>query len=198
MVYYRFDGLVGAMKDTLSSFDVRAVVKELQVFVGGRIDKAYHPEREHLILAVRTPSEGKEFIHFRIGRWLYRSSKGQESAQQPSDFAMMLRKRISNATISSIRQQGFERIVVISLEKEEKFDLVLELFAEGNIILVKEGEIVQPLISHTWKHRDVRAKREFMFPPPVPDPAVMSAEDLLQILTGSDTDIVRTLATKLN
>jgi len=198
MVYYRFDGLVGSMKEALSSFDVRAVVKELQVFVGGRIDKVYHPTREHLILAVRCPGEGKEFIHFHLGRWLYRSSKGQEFAQQPSDFAMMLRKRIANAKITCIRQQGFERIAVISLEKDDEYDLVLELFAEGNIILVKGGEIVQPLISHTWKHRDVRAKRQFMFPPPVPDPTVISADDLLSILRGSDTDMVRTLATKLN
>jgi len=186
------------MKEALSSFDLRAVVKELQVFVGGRIDKVYHPRRDLLILSVRTPSEGKEFIHYCLGRWLYRSTKGQESAQQPSDFAMMLRKRIANARIIGIRQQGFERIAVISLEKDEQYELILELFAEGNIILAKGGEIVQPLISHTWKHRDVRARRELKFPPPVPDPAVISAGDLLSILKDSDTDMVRTLATRLN
>ena len=186
------------MKESQSSFDVMASVRELQALVGGHVDKIYHPSLEHLILAVRLPGEGKSFVHFWVGNWLYRSGKGQESGQQPSDFAMMLRKRIANARISAVRQQGFDRITVLSLEKEDKFDLVLELFAEGNIVLVKDGTIVQPLTSHTWKHRDIRARKPFLFPPPVPDPGVLTDDEFLRILHSSDTDIVRTIATKLN
>ena len=77
-------------------------------------------------------------------------------------------------------------------------ELVLELFAEGNVILVRDSIIVQPLSSHTWKHRDVRAKRDFAFPPPVPDPSVMTEDAMLDVLHSSDTDLVRTIATKLN
>jgi predicted ribosome quality control (RQC) complex YloA/Tae2 family protein len=186
------------MKDSLSSFDVTAAVKDLQALVGGHIDKVYHPRLDQLVLSVRMPGEGKRFIIFVVGKWLYASDKGPEAPQEPSGFAMMLRKRITNARISSIRQQGFERIAVLSLEKEEKFELVLELFAEGNVILVSDGTIVQPLTSHTWKHRDVRARKPFIYPPPVPDPTTITADDLLQILHSSDTDLVRTIATKLN
>lgn len=198
IIYYGHRGLVRPMKESQSSFDVMASVKELQALAGGHIDKIYHPRLDHLLLAVRLPGEGKSFVHFHVGRWLYRSDKSKEMPQQPSGFAMMLRKRITNARITAVRQQGFDRIAIISLEKEEKFDLVLEMFGDGNVILVKDGVIVQPLTSHTWKHRDVRAKREFEFPPPVPDPAQLSDEDMLKILLSSDTDLVRTLATKLN
>lgn len=186
------------MKESQSSFDVMASVKELQALVGGHIDKIYHPRLEHLVLAVRLPGESKSFVHFRVGHWLYRSDKSSEMPQQPSDFAMMLRKRIANARICAIRQQGFDRIAIMSLEKEDKYDLVLEMFGDGNVILVKDGAIIQPLTSHTWKHRDVRAKREFEFPPAIPDPSEMSDDELLKILHSSDTDLVRTLATKLN
>lgn len=186
------------MKESESSFDVMASVKDLQDFMGGYVDKIYHPTLDHLILSIRTPGEGKAFIHFLVGRWLYKSAQGQGNGQQPSDFAMMLRKRITNAKISGVRQQGFDRIAVLSLDKEGTFELVLEMFAEGNIILVKEGQIVQPLTSHTWKHRDVRAKKDFLFPPPVPDPESMSEGELHGILSSSDTDLVRTLATRLN
>lgn len=186
------------MKESESSFDVDASVMELRALIGGHIDKVYHPTLDHLVLAIRLPGEGKSYVHFWIGKWLYRSEKSQDMPQQPSDFAMMLRKRISNARILDIRQQGFDRIAVMSLEKEEKFDLVLEMFADGNIILIKDGVIIQPLTTHTWKHRDVRAKKAFMFPPPVPDPAHLKREELLEIFRNSDTDIVRTLATKLN
>ena len=185
------------MKEAQSSFDVMASVKELRRFIGGHIDKIYHPTLDHLVLAVRLPGEGRTFIHFWIGKWLYASDKNQEMPE-PSDFAMMLRKRIANATITDVRQQGFDRIAVMSLEKDDKYDLVLEMFGDGNVILVKDGVIVQPLTSHTWKHRDVRAKREFMFPPPVPDPGHLTGEELLKILQSSETDLVRTIATKLN
>jgi len=186
------------MKESLSSLDLTAAVKDLQTLVGGHIDKIYHPSVDHLVLAVRTPSEGKSFIHFHVGAWLYLSGEGGEMPQQPSDFAMMLRKRITNARIKKIHQQGFERIAVLELEKEERFDLVLELFGDGNAILVKDGTIVQPLTSHTWKHRDVRARKPFLFPPPVPDPSSLSQKEMTEILHSSDTDLVRTIATKLN
>lgn len=186
------------MKDSLSSFDVTAVVRDLQVLVGGHVDKVYHPRLDQLVLSIRMPGEGKRFVIFAVGKWLYSSDKGPEAPQEPSDFAMMLRKRITNARISSIQQQGFERIAVLYLEKEERFELVLELFAEGNVILVKDGTIVQPLTSHTWKHRDVRARKPFIYPPPVPDPDTITPDDLLNILHSSDTDLVRTIATKLN
>ena len=186
------------MKEALSSFDVMAVVAELRQRIGGRLDKVYHPRWDHLILSIRGPGEGKEFLHFQVGKWLYLSKGSREMPQQPSDFAMMLRKRVTNARIAGVRQQGFDRIVVLTLEKEETFELVLELFAEGNVILVKDGVIVQPLTSHTWKHRDVKAKKPFVYAPPVPDPAVLDIPGMLGVLGSSDSDLVRTLATKLN
>ncbi|UCE81430.1 MAG: NFACT family protein [Methanobacteriota archaeon] len=186
------------MKRALSSFDVRALVRELQKYVGWRVDKIYQPDGRHLVVSVKASGEGKEFLHFVLGEWLYASETAIDMPQRPSDFAMMLRKRIANSRIVMIEQKGFDRIVVITLEKDERYQLVFEIFGKGNVILVKEGLIVQPLISRKWRHREVKAKREFKFPPPVFDPSSMSADDLLEILRTSDSDIVRTLATKLN
>ena len=186
------------MKEALSSFDVTAVVKELQRYVDWNLDKVYQPTREHLILALKSRGEGKEFINFFVGKWLFRSTKTKEMPQQPTDFAMMLRKRVSNARLTGVRQQGFERIIVLTLEKDGKYELVLELFAEGNVVLVKDGIIIQPLISRTWKHRVVRARREFAFPPPIPDPSEMDQGAIMEMMKASDADIVRTLATRMN
>lgn len=196
--YYGSDGFAGQMKESLSSLDVFALVNELQGIVGTRVEKVYHPELEHLVLALRMPREDKRYLHFLVGRWLFISERNVESPAQPSDFAMMLRKRITGAKVKAVRQQGFERIVVLELEKDLRYELVLEIFADGNVILVKDGVIVQPLRSHTWKHRDVRARKPFMFPPAVPDPLGMSSEELRDLITASDTDLVRTLATRLN
>src|SRR4030042_1511432 len=97
------------MKESESSYDVTASVKELQTLVGGRVDKVYHPDLGHLVLVVRSPSEGKFYVHFLVGRWLYVSENSDEMPAQPSDFAMMLRKRIANARIVEVRQQEIGR-----------------------------------------------------------------------------------------
>ncbi|MDH3364675.1 MAG: ribosome rescue protein RqcH [Thermoplasmata archaeon] len=186
------------MKKALSSFDVGAIVRELQTYIDWRVDKIYQPNNRHIVISIKSPGEGKAFLHFRVGEWLYVSKEGQDMPQHPSDFAMMLRKRVTNCRVAGIEQQGFDRIVVVRLEKDDVHQLVLELFGKGNAILVKDGMIVQPLTSRTWRHRDVKAKREFEFPPPVPDPSSMPLEDLLDILKGSESDVLRTLATKLN
>jgi predicted ribosome quality control (RQC) complex YloA/Tae2 family protein len=186
------------MKDSLSSFDITAVVADLQTVVGGFLDKVYHPAREHLVLSVRTPGEGRTFIHFVAGRWLYASKGAGDMPQEPSSFARMLRKHLSNSKIVGASQQGFDRIAVLTFEKGERHDLILELFGKGNAVLVKEGVIVQPLTTHTWKHRDVRARKPFSFPPPIPDPLTLPLDDLAAIFRDSDSDIVRTCATKLN
>jgi predicted ribosome quality control (RQC) complex YloA/Tae2 family protein len=186
------------MKEAMSSFDVAAIVAELQRCTGWRVDKIYHPRWDRLVVSLRGAGEGKEYLHFHVGKWLYLSKGTQEMPQQPSSFAMMLRKRVMNARVAAVRQQGFDRIVVLTLEKDGTFDLILELFGDGNAILVKDGAIVQPLTSRTWKHRDVKAKMEFSFPPPVPDVRTLEAPELLGILRSSDSDLVRTIATRLN
>jgi predicted ribosome quality control (RQC) complex YloA/Tae2 family protein len=186
------------MKRSLSSFDVTAVVADLQSIMGGFLDKVYHPSPERLVLGVRVPGEGKVFVNFVAGQWLYLSNESGEMPQEPSAFARMLRKNVSNSRIVSVTQQGFDRIAVIGFDKGDRYDLILELFGKGNAVLVKEGVIIQPLTSHTWRHRDVRARRPFSFPPPIPDPVALSMEGLAAIIRESDSDIVRTVATKLN
>ena len=186
------------MKKALSSFDVRAVVRELQAYLDWRIDKVYQPSSRRLVISIKAPRKDREFLHFRVGEWLYVSRNAPDMPHRPSDFAMMLRKRITNCRIASVEQQGFDRIVIITLEKEDRYQLVFELFSKGNVILVKDGVIVQPLTSRAWRHREVKARRRFEFPPPIRDPATMPRDELWRVLNSSDSDVVRTLATKLN
>ena len=131
------------MKSSLSSFDVTAIVANLQVAVGGFLDKVYQPEHEHLVLSVRTPGEGRTFIHFVTGKWLYTSKEAGDMPQDPSAFARLLRKHLSNSKIVDISQQGFDRIVVLRFEKGEEHDLVLEIFGKGN---AKVSVTLLPLI----------------------------------------------------
>ena len=54
---------------------------------------------------------------------------------------MFLRKKIHNLRVVSISQVSFERIVKIQFSKgDESFDLVIELFNPGNILLLDTND----------------------------------------------------------
>jgi len=184
-------------KKSLSSMDIAALELEFQSLIGTYIKKAYQPEREVVVLRLNT-GEGKRDLVIRTGRAIYLSSKGPDNPPQPTGFAMLLRKHLTNGRIVSVEQQEFDRILIFGIQKEERYDLVVEGFGDGNIILVKDGNIIQPLISRTWRHRTVRAGREYEVPPAMVNPRTMLREEFDGILNSSEKDIVRTLAMGIN
>ena len=177
--------------------DIAALVQEFQSLIGAYIRKAYQPEREVVVIRLNT-EEGRRELVIRTGRAVFLSSKGPENPPQPTGFAMLLRKHLTNGRIVSVEQQEFDRIIILGIQKEERFDLIIEGFGDGNIILVKNGIIIQPLISRIWRHRVVRAGREYEVPPPMVNPRTIGSEAFAGILGASDRDVVRTLAMGLN
>lgn len=186
------------MKEGMSSFDIAAMVKELQCLIGGRIDKAYQPARERLLLRTRVPEEGRKDLVIVVGKWLYLATMPQEIPKTPSSFAMLLRKHLSNGKITKIEQHGFDRIVVFHVQKAENYQLICEMFHEGNVVLAQEGKIIQPLIPKSWSRREVRAHRDYVFPPARLDVKALDRGVFEGILVSSKKDIVRTLAIDVN
>lgn len=186
------------MKSGMSSFDIAAMVKEMQCIIGGRIDKAYQLARDKILLRLRVPEEGRKDLVIVVGKWFYLISKPQETPKTPTSFAMLLRKHLSNGTITKIEQHGFDRIVVFHIQKQEQYQLICEMFREGNVVLVQEGKIIQPLIPKSWSKREVRAHREYAFPPSRHDVQNLKIKDYKEILDSSKKDLVRTLAIDFN
>ncbi len=177
--------------------DIAAQVNEFQSLIGGYIRKAYQPAREIVVIRINV-KDGRRNLVIRTGKAFYLTTKGPENPPQPTGFAMMLRKHVTNGRIVSIEQQEFDRIITIGIQKEEFFQLVIEGFGDGNVILVKDGVIVQPLISRSWRHRIVRARHEYAVPPSLENPRTMDFEVFEPIITGSEKDLVRTLASQVN
>ncbi len=186
------------MKNGMSSFDIAALVKELQCMVGGRIEKAFQLERDTILLRIRVAQEGKYDLVIVIGKWIYIASQQKETPKIPTSFAMLLRKHLTNGKISKIEQHGFDRIVIIHIEKTEKYQLICEMFGEGNMVLIRDMKIIQPLIPKSWRAREVRAHREYVFPPSRLDARELDDGDFKKILSASKKDIVRTLAMDVN
>jgi predicted ribosome quality control (RQC) complex YloA/Tae2 family protein len=186
------------MKNEMTAFDIVAVVKELTPLVGGYLDKVFHWDRRNLLLRVNMPNLGRREIVLLDLRWLYVSSDRPETPEFPSQFAVHLRKLLSNARIEGISQQEFDRVVVIDLMKEKGYKLVIELFGEGNLLLVSEGRIVTCLVSKTWKSREVRIGADYQFPPPRFNPRAQDLAAFKKAFASSNSDVVRTLATSIN
>ncbi len=186
------------MKNEMTAFDVLAVVKEITPLVGGYLDKVFHWDSRNLLLRVNMPNLGRREIVLLDLKWLYVSSERPETPEFPSQFAVHLRKLLSNARIEGVSQQEFDRVVVIDLMKEKAYRLVIELFGEGNLLLVAEGKIVNCLISKTWKSREVRPGADYQFPPARFNPRTQDFVAFKKAFASSNSDVVRTLATSVN
>ena len=186
------------MKNDMTAFDVLAVVKEITPLVGGYLDKVFHWDSRNLLLRVNVPNLGRREIVLLDLKWLYVSSERPETPEFPSQFAVHLRKLLSNARVEGVSQQEFDRVVVIDLQKEKAYKLVIELFGEGNLLLVSEGKIVTCLISKIWKSREVRIGADYQFPPARFNPRTQGFEEFKKTFLSSNSDVVRTLATSIN
>ncbi len=142
-------------------------------------------------------------LYFKMGGFLFFSKQVEgEMPRDPSSFAMKLRKSLKNRMIRSISQVDLDRVVVLRFnpfaDEEEGFELYLELFGDGNAILVKEGKIVSPFTSRAWSSRTVKRGEQFLPPPSGKDPFTLDDEEFKIMLTSSSDDLVRFLIRRVN
>ena len=124
------------------------VVHEIKsVARGGRIEKIYQPERDEIILQLRTLLGGK--------RWLINAGSNcprisftsiqKENPMQAPMFCMLLRKHLTGACLSEIEQLGFERVVKLTFDTRDEMGfeckkyLVAEVMGKySNLIFADE------------------------------------------------------------
>ncbi len=181
----------------MSNVDVYAVCHELKdLLKGARVDKAYQPTKDTVLIRFHVSGRGRVDIVFQAGRRMHMTQYPLPNPQVPPNFPMLLRKYIKGATVEDIRQHHFDRIIELQVAKEHKFTLVVELFAKGNIILLnEEGNIILPLKRKLWSDRKISAKEEYKYPPKRGiNPLEVTKEELEEIFKNSDSDVIRTLA----
>ncbi len=188
------------MREQMSGFDIRRMVAELRLLCGGWMKKVYQPHHEQLVIRLN-PKEGKQqdFVIVR-GKRIYLSNRDRPMPQQPSPFAMLLRKHLGNARFESVEQHGFDRILVLTFDSRVgPRHLVIECFRDGNVILTDESHtIIQPLTHAKYAGRTLKRGEPYLFPPEALDPHTLDGEAMEELLKDSDRDLVRTLAGKAN
>ena len=123
-----------------------------QSLTGARIDKVQQPERDLLLLSVRTQSgNAKLLVHGGVGSARVHFTAGTfENPAEPPMFCMLLRKQRVGARITGISQPDFERMLVLDLDGRDelgtpvKKQLIVEMLGrQSNVILVSaDGHII--------------------------------------------------------
>jgi predicted ribosome quality control (RQC) complex YloA/Tae2 family protein len=186
-------------KKEFTSFDVAAVVLELQeCIIDSRVNSVYQLDGKTLLLKLHKPDKPELRLVLESGRRLHLTSYVLEKPLTPPAFCMALRKYLRNSRLTSLEQYEFERIVVLSFKTSAGVvRLVLELFGEGNVILVGEdGRILQALSYKRMRDRNILCGEVFVFPPSSgKNPSKIGKEEFRSILKGvGDVEVVRAVA----
>ncbi len=186
------------MLEELSSLDIAVIAAELDMALNGsRISNIYQLNVKTLLLKLRKPGGLRENLLIEAGRELHITAYVFEKPIKPPDFCMALRKYLRNGRIKKIQQYDFERIVELIVEsKAEEYRLIIELFGDGNIILVNpENRILHALTYRRMRDRDVIRGEIFKYPPPRgKDPRAVRREDLEELRKAGQIEIVRSIA----
>jgi len=187
------------MKKQFTSFDVNAVVRELsEAVLDSRVSSVYQLSSKTLLFKLRKADKPVFWLILDAGRRLHLTSYTVKKPKVPPSFCMALRKYLRNGWLIGVEQYEFERVVVFTFRtKAGVMRLFLELFGDGNIILVGEnGKILQALSYKRMRDRNIIRGEVFHFPPPSgKNPSKVSKEELLQELRNAgDVEVVRAIA----
>ncbi len=163
----------------LDSIAVKNIVFELNnKLLGGRIDKIYQPQKDEIIMSVRSIGSNFKLLlsanpsHARA----HITSLTKENPISPPMFCMVLRKHAAGGKITKIYQPDFERIIIIDFDSLNELgdmatkSLIIEIMGKhSNIMLVDENKKILDSIKHisheTSSVREVLPGKEYVFPP---------------------------------
>ena len=116
--------------------------------LGARIEKVYQPERDEILLQMRSFEGGRRLLinagsgNPRIGF----SEISKENPQNPPMFCMLLRKYLQGAKLSEITQVSFDRIVYLGFDTRDEMGfecrryLIAELMGKYSNLIFADGE----------------------------------------------------------
>ncbi len=151
--------------------------------LGGRVEKIFQPERDEIIIQLRTTLGGRRIL-INAGshnpRFCY-STLTKENPAVPPSFCMLLRKHLNGSRLGSIVQEEFERTVSIAFECRDEmgFDCTKYLIAEvmgkySNLIFTDDNMkvigAIRPVDFTTSSRRQVLPGMKYE-PPPAQDKA---------------------------
>ena len=124
------------------------MVREIRtVALGGRIEKIMQPERDEIILQLRSTEGGKRLlINTGTGPRIGFTELTRENPAQAPMFCMLLRKHLTGGRLADIRQEGFERVVTLEFDTRDEMGfactrrIVAEIMGKYSNLIFTDGE----------------------------------------------------------
>ncbi len=171
-----------------------------QYIIGSRIEKIHQPSKDELVFHLRSREGAYRLLVSASANSprLHLTANAPENPAVPPMLCMLLRKHLSSAIITDIRQLGLDRVVFIDLAGTNEigdsvtFTLCIEIMAKhSNIILINsEGNIIDSVKRVDFTQSSVRQilpSLKYEFPP---------RQNKLNIAETSVDDIVSTVKSK--
>lgn len=184
----------------MTNVDVAALAAELsRLLDGARVDKAYQPAKDRVLIRFRQRGLGRLDLLFELGRFVTVTKRAIDNPDRPSMVAKILRQKYGNARVVGVSQVGFDRLMRIDLERDARRSIVLELFGEGNMLLLDEGgTIFLPMRGEDYGARKLRQGEAYQAPPGGARPFDLDVDALREAAgRGRGKDVVRFLAMDL-
>lgn len=133
----------------LDAIYLSALTGELKEKIeGGRIDKVQQPERDMLLISLRSKGENlRLLLAAGTGRArVHLTGSSFENPAEPPMFCMLLRKHLVGARIISVRQPDWERMLIIELEGHDEMgfasrkQLITEMIGRSSNVILVDGE----------------------------------------------------------
>lgn len=176
------------MRD-INSLEISFLVKFLkEVLVNSKIQKVKQIAENTFALELYKLKKREYLIV--SNQTIFLSNKNYKTSSL-TNLGQILRKRLTNQVIESIRQHEFDRIIEI---ETKDYILILELFNKGNLILVSKPDkkIMTASRFKSWKDREIKPKREYKYPPSNINPFKLTLSQLKKNL--GKKEIVKVLA----
>ena len=159
---------------------VNSIVHELNnKLVNGKIDKIYQPEKDELIISVRSYKDSSKLLLSASSTYprVHLTEENKSNPAVPPSFCMLLRKHLLGGRIVSVRQPDFERIIEIDVDSFDELGysthktLVAEIMGRhSNIIFIdkptsKVIDSIKRVSFEISSVREILPGSEYEYPP---------------------------------
>ncbi len=177
------------------------MVHELKGLLPAFIENIYQLDPITILLNVRQPGKPALNLIIESGKRMHLTAYALKKPIIPSRFCLALRKYLKGGRLNEIKQHEFERIIFLTVEtRHGVFQLIVELFSKGNLILVNPKNTITLALSYRkMRDREILVGKPFRQPPPSGlNPLKITKQDLIGIRAQGDIEVVRGLVNTLS